>query len=262
MKVSRFLLVCMWSFLGFINSAGAALLGDVCTFAGGCGPDFAIIGANAGYVNNGGGGTLTISGTTGNASFLPGQLEPWPDASETTGALAGSDPDISINVIAATDSGNDDFFLTMTVDAAGNLLNGSMTMNGKVAQFFSSLNNTNPDFQTAGLYTATSANGTALDGALISGSTITAMGFNATTIDFRADLDPTSVLSVAGFGAVGSGIISLSNFAGATDIDWSTDWTATATLDVVVPVPAALWLFLSGIAVLFSSARKSRSVSS
>lgn len=258
MRTSRILLVCMWGLLGFTSSASAALLGNVCTFAGGCGPDFAIIGANASYVNNGGGGTLTINGTTGNASFLPGQLEPWPDASETTGALAGTDPDVSINVIAATDLGNDNFMLNMTVDAAGNLLSGSMTMNGRVAQFFSSLNNTNPDFQTAGLYTATSANGTELDGALISGSTITEMGFNATTIDFWAVLDPDSVLTLAGFGTTGAGIISLSNFTGATGIDWSTDWTASATLDVVVPVPAALWLFLSGIAVLFSSASRSR----
>jgi len=255
MRASRFLLVGLWGLLGFTNSANAALLGTVCTFAGGCGPDFAILGASADYVYNGSVGTLTISGTTGNASFLPGQLEPWPDATETMGALAGKDPDISINVLAATALGNDNFSLTMTVDGAGSLLGGSMTMNGKVAQFFSSLNNTNPAFQTPGLYTAKSANGTALDGALISGSTITSMGFNASTIDFYAALDPGSVLSVAGFGTTGSGIIGLTNISGSGNIDWGTNWTATASLDVVVPLPAALWLFLSGIAVLFSTSR-------
>lgn len=238
--------------------AHAALLGT-CTFSGGCGPDFAILDAAVSYSYDGSIGTLTVDGTAGNSSFLDGQLSPWPDESEVIGALAGKDPDVSINVLPAT-AGNDDFLLTMTVDGSGNLIGGSMTMNGKVAQFFSSLNNTNPDFQTAGLYTATSANGTLLDGALISGSSITDMGFGNTALDFRATLDPASLLTVAGFGDRASGVLSLNGISTASgNIEWDTGWTAaSATLDVVVPVPAALWLFLSGAGLLFTTARKGR----
>lgn len=255
MKLTRFLLVLAFGLSsGLMNSANAALIG-ACTFPAGCGPDFNIVGLTVDYGYNAGlgKGTLTVNGTAGNASFLPDQLSPWPDASDMILAI---DPDISIPVSSATTSGNDNFSMTMSVDGSGNLLGGGMTMNGKVAQFFSPLNNTNPAFQAFGLYTATSANGVVLDGALISGSSMTAMGFDGTTIDFRATLDASSLLSLA-YGSTAEGILSLSGISSSTGlVKWDEDWTvSSATLDVAVPVPAAFWLFLSGMIALFSTSK-------
>ncbi|NOX09136.1 MAG: hypothetical protein GXP22_06565 [Gammaproteobacteria bacterium] len=201
-----------------------------------------------------------VNGTAGNTSFLPDQLSPWPDASDMTGIAAGTNPDTSILVSPATGPGNDDFSMTMSVDSSGNLLGGSMSLNGKVAQYFGGFSNTNPLFQTPGLYTATAANGTVLDGALISGSSITAMGFDGTTIDFRAIIDSASLLSLAGYGSTAEGILSLSGITSSTNtVKWDESWTvSSATLDVAVPVPAAFWLFLSGIIALFSTSKSRR----
>jgi hypothetical protein len=43
-------------------------------------------------------------------------------------------------------------------------------------------------------------------------------------------------------------------------IDWSKDWSAGGTLDVVVPVPAAIWLFASGLITLLSVSRRKSSI--
>ncbi len=256
MRVRQLLLVLVLSMAGALGSANAALLGNSCTILTGCAPDFNVTGLSVGYAYNGGigEGILTVSGSTSDASFLPGQLNPWPDASDMTLAV---DPDRSILVGNATDSGNRDFLMTMTVDSSGNLLDGLISMNGKVNSFFGPGNNTNPDFQGNQLYTA-AANGVDLDGALIAaGSTITAMGYLNKTLDFRAALDPNSVLSMAGFGVGGQGILGVQGLGtGSGLIEWDTSWTATsASLGLVVPLPAAFWLFLSGIAVLFSTSR-------
>lgn len=251
-RVSFVFLVSMF----WVSSAQAALLGT-CTFAGGCGPDFAVLDASVLYNYNGSTGTLTVTGTAGNASFFDGQLNPWPDASEVKGPLAGTDPNVSIPVGVASGLGNDDFLMTLTVDGSGNLLSGSISMNGKVEQFFSSLNNDNPAFQTPGLYTATSANGTVLDGALIAaGSSVVAMGFDLNVLDFQMTLDASSLLAQA-YGSAGAGILSMSGISSSSGvIEWSENWSATGVLDVVVPVPAALWLFMSGLTVLGAVSRK------
>ncbi len=258
MKASKFLLVGLWGLLGFATSANAALLSDNCTILSGCGPDFNITGLSVDYAYDGvSQGVLTVSGSTTDVSFLPDQLNPWPNASEMTGFLAGTNPDTSIPIDNATTSGNKDFLMTMTVDSSGNLQSGSISMDGKVQQYFSSLTNTNPDFLVAGPYTA-AANGVNLDGALIAaGSTITAMGFLNKSLDFRAALDPSSVLSIAGLGSTGFGILGVDGLSTtSTLIEWDTSWTAaSASLGIALPVPAALWLFLSGIGVLLSASK-------
>ena len=255
MQTNKFIKRCLLGIvlLGTQSVANAALLGT-CTFAGGCGPDFSILNAAAVYDwDDASSGTLTITGAVGNVSTLPGQLEPWPDASEMTGILAGTNPDVSIPVNPATVQGNDDFLLSLTVDGAGALQTGSLSMNGKVEKFFSSFNNSNTNFQAPGGYTAISANGTVLDGALIAaGSTITALGFSGNVFDFDFTLHPSSVLAQA-FSSSGEGIATLTNISSSSgSIEWTQDWSATANLDVIVPLPAAFWLFLSGMAALFS----------
>jgi len=255
MKASKFLLVGLWGLLGFTSTVNAALLSDNCTILSGCGPDFNITALSVGYAYDGTSqGVLTVSGSTTDVSFLPDQLNPWPNASDMTIA---TDPDTSISVGNATTLGNKDLLMTMTVDSSGNLLSGSISMNGKVESIFTSSNNTNPAFQTAGFYTA-AANGVDLDGALIApGSTITAMGVLNNSLDFRASLDPNSVLSIAGLGSTGFGILGLQGLSTTSAfIEWDTSWTATGTsLGIALPVPAAFWLFLSGIGVLLSASK-------
>ncbi|MFQ5642652.1 MAG: hypothetical protein ACE5FQ_03025 [Thiogranum sp.] len=244
MRASRFLLVCVWGFLGFTSSANAALLG-VCTFAGGCGPDFAVTSTDPiDYTYNSGTGTgvLSFSGTVGNASFLDGQLDP-----------SWAYGNTSLSVIPATSSGDDAFILSLTMDSSGNLLGGSLSMNGKVMAY---------DAGAGGIQIAPSFNGTPLDGNLIVGGAIAELGWNSSTIDFRGSIDPASLLTTAGYGTGLGGLISLNaatNTSSTGNVEWDESWTATVTgFDVVVPLPAAFWLFLSGLTALFSVSKKAR----
>jgi len=260
MRANKFITRCLLGIvlLGAQSIANAALLGT-CTFTGGCGPDFFIPithGVGGGVISydwdDVSTGTLTLSGSVDNASFLDGQLgSPWPSNEINTPDL---NPDAAIPVSAGI-AGNS-FSLTLTVDGSGSLISGSLGMNGKVSTFWGPLNTNDPDFFTGGIYgpgfyTANTMNGTALDGTLIAaGSTITALGSNATAIDFRFDLGAGSLL--ADYGLSGAGLATFSGISTGS-IDWSQDWSATSVnLDVVVPLPAAFWLFLSGMAALVS----------
>jgi len=235
MRASRFLLVGIWGLLGFTSSANAALLG-VCTFSAGCGPDFFIEGALVDYSYNNGTneGVLTYNSTVGNASFLAGQLDAgW----ESTYGR------ISIPVLAAS-GGNDALSFSLTVDGSGNLISGSLSMNGKVIGF-------------PGGVVAPSSNGTLLDGNLIVGGTIAQLGWDPTGLDFIGSINSSSLLTTAGFGTGLSGVLNLSNIS-TTNIVWNQNWSATGVMDVVVPLPAAFWLFLSGLTALFSVSKKAR----
>jgi len=242
MRVTRFMLVWALGLLGFASSANAALLG-VCTFAGGCGPDFAMVGAPVAYDYNVGTGTgeLSINHTVGNASFLDGQLDA--GFSSTFGST-------SLPVIPAT-GGNDAFNMSMTIDGSGNLISGSLTMNGKVV-----------GFAGGPPVTATSFNGTLLDGNLIVGGTINQLGSDdISRIDFLGSINSSSLLTTAGYGTGLGGVLSLTQATITSSsgfIEWDEDWTATGSLDVVVPLPAAFWLFLSGLTALFSISNKAR----
>ena len=225
---------------GWIGSTNAALLG-VCTFASGCGPDFNIVGMNIDYSYNGGSdtGVLSINGTVGNASFLNGQLDDtWVNTTHSiTGNPYGS---TSLSVVGApfSTAGNDNFSLSINVDGSGNVSGGSATMNGLVGIF------------DGGMQTAISSNGTLLDGNLITGGTISQIGWNDSTLDFIGSINSDSLLTTAGFGTGLSGVLALNSASISSSsgtIVWNEDWTASGTLDVVVPVPAAIWLFISGI---------------
>ena len=239
MKASKFLLVGLWGFLGFVSSANAALLG-VCTFASGCGPDFAVSSADPiDYTYDAGTGTgvLSFSGTMGNTGFLDGQL------STAFSDVYGN----SVPVLDAT-GGVEAFLMSLTVDSTGNLISGSLSMEGRVVGF-------------PGNITADSANGTLLDGNLIAGGAITQLGTdNVATIDFVGNMDVSSVLNIAGFGTGFGGLIGLNQATITTgSIVWNQSWTADVnSFDVVVPLPAAFWLFLSGITALTSVSRKAR----
>jgi len=250
MKMLRKLsLVVLLTVSGWVGTTQAALIG-VCTFAGGCGPDFNIIGMSIDYSYNGGSntGVLSINGTVGNASFLDGQLDStWVNTTHSiTGDPYGS---TSLTVLGAPFSaaGNDNFSLSINVDGSGNVLGGNATMNGLVGVF------------DGGAQTALSSNGTLLDGNLITGGTISQIGWNNSALDFVGSINSSSLLTTAGFGTGLSGLLSLtpaSISSSSGNIEWDENWSASGTLDVVVPVPAALWLFISGLIGLVTFSRK------
>jgi len=232
-------------------TANAALIG-VCTFASGCGPDFAISGMNINYTYNGGSstGVLSIDGTVGNASFTDGQLDSaWVNTTHSiTGNTYGS---TSLGVYGAPFSsvGNDQFSLSINLDSSGSVLGSSVSMNGLVGIF------------DGGMQTAVSANGTLLDGNLITAGSVSQIGWNNTVLDFVGDIDASSLLNTAGYGTGLGGVLSL-NQASITSssgsIQWDESWSASGTFDVVVPVPAAFWLFISGFIGLTSFMRKNK----
>ncbi len=241
--------------LGAQSVVNAATIG-VCTFAGGCGPDFNIVSVSVDYAYNAGidEGVLTITGVGGNVSFLEGQLDAtW---SATYEAL---DPSklgrISIPVTSIpggpyqTVATNKDFSLTVTVDGNGSVVAGgasNVTMNGAAW--------VNPSVGTA-----ISANGTALDGTLITGGSVNQIGSGGTGIDFVGNIDNSSLLTTAGFGTGFGGVLGLGSITTTSGVvEWNKSWESLSgnTLDVVVPVPAAAWLFLSGLTALVTVSRK------
>ena len=96
---------------------------------------------------------------------------------------------------------------------------------------------------------------------MITAGNISQIGWNNTTLDFLGGIDSSSLLTTAGYGTGLSGVLSL-NQASITSssgsIQWDESWSASGTLDVVVPVPAAFWLFISGIIGLTSFMRKNK----
>jgi hypothetical protein len=246
--IRKILIVIMFGVSSWVSTSHAALIG-ACTFSGGCGPDFTIAMTSIGYDYTAGSntGVLSINGTVGNASFTDGQLDDtWVNTAHgITGNPYGS---TSLGVFGAPFStvGNDLFSFQLQVDGSGNVLGSNMTMNGLVGVFDS------------GMQTAISSNGTLLDGNLITGGTISQIGWDGSALDFLGNIDSGSLLTVAGYRNHLGGILTLNSISTGT-IVWNEDWTASAslsTLDVVVPVPAAFWLFVSGLAGLISITRK------
>jgi hypothetical protein len=235
--------------LGLQVNLHAALLG-VGTFSSGFGPDFNVsTGITVGYAYSGidgvdgSTGVLKIESTVSDVSFLEGQLDAtWESKYGRT----------SLNVSPAT-AGDDKFYFELTIDSSGNIVAGAntVTMNGKVRAF---------DATVPGLFsTASSANGTVLDGNLIVGGTVTQLGWQDDFIDFIGSIDNSSLLTTAGYGAGLSGVLNINGITTTSGaVEWNRDWTgdSSSTLDVVVPVPAAVWLFLSGLTGLITISRK------
>jgi len=251
--IRKLSMVALLTLTGWINTSNAALVG-ACTLQQGCGPDFAITGMGAiNYTYNAGTdtGVLNINGTVGNASFLAGQLDnTWENTLYAGGPNAGNPYGrTSLMVLGGTNSsaGNDDFALNITVDGTGALISSSVTMNGAVGVF------------DGGFVKAISASGLTLDGNLILDGSITQLGWSGTTIDFLGSIGGSSLLATD-YGTSLGGVLGLSNMdIGA--VQWDQSWSAqSATLDVVVPVPAAAWLFASGLIALFATSRRKISV--
>lgn len=245
--IRKFTMIALITIAGWSSQANAALVG-ACTFAAGCGPDFNIVGMGAvSYNYNAGSGTgdLIINGTVGNASFIDGQLDPWSSTLYGSGPNAGTAyGNTSLLALGAPASsvGNDNFSLTLTVDSSGSIISSSVSMNGFIGVY------------DGGFVPAVTTGGTTLNGNLIENGFITDLGWSGTTIDFLGGIGGTSLL--AEFGPGLGGVLSLSNLDIGT-VQWDQSWTAqSATLDVVVPIPAAIWLFTSGLMALVSVSRR------
>ena len=235
--IRKLSMVALLTLAGWVNTSNAALIG-VCTFAGGCGPDFNVsTGLSVDYTYNSGSdvGVLSITSTVSDASFLDGQLDP---------SWAFGNTSLSVIPVAG---GNDNFTLSFDVDGSGNLLGTSnITMNGRVVAF------------SGGLQTASSFNGTSLDGNLITGGSINQIGWNNSAIDFTGNIEAASLLNIAGFGTNMAGLLTLDSAMSSStgNVEWDENWTSGGTLDVVVPVPAAAWLFASGLLTLLTTSRR------
>ena len=237
------------------TSANAALIGT-CTFAGDCSPDMFLSVSSASFSSSGSGGTLTLSGLGGNASFGAGELQDYPSGLT------------SVQIASQGAFGNNAWSVTIAIDSAGNFASGgSISVNGEIIDA-STFDVGNVAASGNPWDSLVSANGTAMAGNLVDG-TMTNAGtqvnesggdVSAVLVDFRFDQSLTSVMNLAGF-APGAGVIALSNLSVTDPADvWNTSWTAsTATIDVVLPVPAAAWFFASALIGLSAVRRKALS---
>jgi len=234
------------------TSANAALIGT-CTFSGGCSPDMFLSVSSASFSSAGNGGTLTLSGSGGNASFAAGELQDY------AGGLT------SVNIAAQGGFGDANWSISIAVDGSGNFDGaGAISVNGEIIDA-ATFNVANIAASGNPWLSLVSANGTSMAGDLVDGTVtdagtqVNASGGNVSSVivDFRFDQDPSSVMYQAGF-QPGAGVIALSNLSVTDPGDvWNSSWTAsTATVDVVLPVPGAAWFFASALMGLTAVRRK------
>jgi len=166
------------------------------------------------------------------SSFITVNYDPTSDVFTANGFAQELDDDGSVPaeaILAGT------FGLTTTIDAFGVLSGGTLTIGGTVASLgFNS-------------------------GTLLTGD-LTALGFNnaGDPLEFLFDVTGGDAFALYGGGSLSGGIIlSNSGFEG----NWENSFTADATAASdtgVVPVPAAVWLFGSGLIGLVGFGRHAR----
>lgn len=230
----RLLTASLWGLwlMAFAGAAHAAPLNLTKTY-----PDF-LLASGQSYSYNAGTGILTISGTIGSYT---GHTPPSPQLVVTNHPTNGS-------YLEA-------FSLTAQLDGSGNVLSGSFEIDGVVRT------STFPNPSCASSPYCVKYDGSTNANGLLSGN-LTEFGWSSGTgsngvLEFRFD-QADGIIGDLGF--LSGGMIltvqssTLSNF-GAQAL--TTSWTGTGVGDVfVVPVPAAAWLFLSGLGLLGWSTKR------
>jgi hypothetical protein len=237
-----FLLMLLWTALSpaLLSEAHAAPLNLVQTY-----PDFTLSSGQAFsfvYDNINGGGTLTISSTNGIASYTED-----PDVPALINmTVAGSGPG---------NPGTETFMLTATLDQFGNVTSGSFKLDSRVwnnllagdLRYDGNANLSgllSGDLDLFGFSLATAQNGTV-------------HGILEFTFDNASGVIATDT-PLSPFG--GGGMIWTLQSSTMVDTDslLTANWTGSGFGDVFVPVPAAVWLFGSGLLALLGAARRKR----
>lgn len=187
-----------------------------------------------------GGETCTGTGTVGSYS-----------------AAAAPSPQLQVSNHPLTSSTYKELFsLYVDLDGSGNVQSGSFRVDGVVRT------NGFPAGCTPNTYTCVQYDGSTVSGGLLSGNLID-FGWSLNTgsngiIEFEFN-NASGLIGSQGLGFTGGGMIltvsssTLSNF-GAQAL--TTSWTGTGFGDVFVPIPAAAWLFGSGLLALLGVARR------
>ena len=158
----------------------------------------------------------------------------------------------------------DAFSLTAILDIAGaSVVSGSFTIDGDVRNPFPTLlyqGTTHPNGLLSGdlLLFGSSGDVAPSTGGLLEFTFGNASGYIADADHMLSDLGAVTFSGGGMILSVGTTTLGAGNF-GAQVL--TADWTGTGSGDVWVPIPAAVWLFGSGLAVLFGfgSKRKLRS---
>ncbi|MEW6330086.1 MAG: hypothetical protein AB1560_01365 [Pseudomonadota bacterium] len=225
-------LALLWAALQMALSAGAhaAPLNLTNSY-----PDFFVTGLSYSY--NAATGNLAIQGTVGSYS-----------------AAAAPSPQLQVTNHPTDGSYLELFSLNAQLDAGGNVLSGSFRIDGVVRT------SGFPVGCTPGTYTCVLYDGSTSTGGLLSG--------NLEDFGWSLNSGSNGVLEftfggasgvIADLGYHGGGMIlsvsssTLTNFGTQA---LTTSWTGSGLGDVFVPVPAAVWLFGSGILALLGVARR------
>ncbi len=233
-----------------------------------CAFDFSSLNGTVGYSVSGSTGTLTYTGTSGNVVL--------PDEAVAAGTPGTGEPDgqfgYSVSPFFSPPFTNigDPFSITIEFDTSllagafggfqANAANSDVDINGAVLQ----------DGSLAPVVTAAPDN-TQLTGDLLT-SDIFEFGYlddeieagssgSTLIIDFFGNIDAGNTL-ISGVMpgdsfSQGQLNINIANIAGYNRNQgwWEQNWSGTANVNVVVPVPAAFWLFASAIAAVFGARR-------
>lgn len=270
--VLLFLLALFLSGLSASSKVNAAFI-TPCTAASGCAPDFDGNTSVATFTTNGSGGQLVIAGSAGTISFRYDQVldkdgNPFTLADDN----ASGDQNTNFPGLLGFNTVNDAFTLVLDLDGNGDLTGGSIefgydTSSGGLPYSFIQ----ETIHSGAGLHILRTASDVALTTSAADGYLTGTIGANAEGgIGLGANDD--LIIGFVG-GDVTGGILAeyspvfdalgTINFGSLSGIDatnyLTTSWSGNvASLDIVVPIPAAALLYLSSFTVLGAILRAKR----
>lgn len=226
-------------------------------------PDFNVVSLSYSY--NATTGILTVGQVENNAAVggnndwmcNPGETCTGTGTVGSYSAAASPSPQLQVTDYPITGSTYKELFsLYANLNTSGSVLGGTFRVDGVVRT------NGFPVGCTANTYSCVLYDGSTVSGGLLSGN-LTQFGWSVNTgsngiLEFRFD-NASGLIGSQGLGFHGGGMIltvsssTLTNF-GAQAL--TTSWTGTGYGDVFVPIPAAAWLFGSGLLALLGVARR------